>query len=114
MGHIETTEQRNVTFFVKIADKKKAIKEIKKEVKALKIQVKESKDDKTRKQVENMTDRNLFTYRAFNYLPFYMQPESYFKYAVPDFGQPAFGRALADTEASRRTPEINLWYPGNL
>lgn len=30
-----------------IADKKKAIKEAKKEVKALKIQLKESKDDKT-------------------------------------------------------------------
>ena len=43
------SEERNVIFFVKIADKKKAIKEIKKEVKGLKIQVKESKDDKTRK-----------------------------------------------------------------
>ena len=43
------SEERNVIFFVKIADKKKAIKEIKKEVKELKIQVKGSKDDKTRK-----------------------------------------------------------------
>ena len=43
------SEERNVFCFVKIADKKKAIKEIKKEFKELKIQVKESKDDKTRK-----------------------------------------------------------------
>ena len=49
MGHIQTTQERNVIFFIKIADKKKAIKDIKKEVKELKIQVKESKDDKTRK-----------------------------------------------------------------
>lgn len=49
MVHIQTTQERNVIFFIKIADKKKAIKDIKKEVKELKIQVKESKDDKTRK-----------------------------------------------------------------
>ena len=49
MGHIQTTQERNVIFFIKIADKKKAIKDIKKEVKELKIQVKESRDDKTRK-----------------------------------------------------------------